>query len=186
LNTKRIVITGGPGTGKTSIINDLKKNDFYCFDEIIRALTLAATKDRNPSEHISNPIDFVDDPKQFNTNLINGRVSHFKDAKTLTQEICFFDRGIPDVLAYMEFFNQSYDTFFTDACSKHTYDHVFLLPPWKAIYKSDNERFESFEQAQQIHEHLVKVYKTFGYTIIEVPFGTIEERSAFILNNIPK
>jgi len=186
VNTKRIVITGGPGTGKTSIINALKKNEFYCFDEIIRALTLAATKDRNPLEQISNPIDFVSDPKQFNTNLINGRVSHFNDAESLIQDLCFFDRGIPDVLAYMEFFNQTYDDFFIDACSNHTYDLVFLLPPWKAIYKSDNERFESFEQALQIHEHLVQIYEKFGYTIIEVPFGTITERCNFILNNIPK
>ena len=157
-----------------------------CFDEIIRALTLAATKDRNPSEHISNPIDFVDDPKQFNTNLINGRLSHFNTAETLTDELCFFDRGMPDVIAYMDFFKQNYDDFFTDACRNHIYDLVFLLPPWKAIYKVDNERFESYEEAVQIHEHLVQVYKTFGYTIIEVPFGTITERCNFILNSISK
>ncbi len=186
MNTKRIVITGGPGTGKTSVIDALKENDFYCYDEIIRAMTLAATKNTNPEVHISNPIDFVSDPKQFNTDLINGRVANFNAAELLVRDFCFFDRGIPDVLAYMDFFNQTYDTFFTDACSNHKYDMVFLLPPWKAIYKSDSERFESFEQAQQIHEHLVKTYQKFGYTIIEVPFDSINERRNFILNSIIK
>ena len=36
---KKIIITGGPGTGKTSLIEELKKNNFKCFDEISREIT---------------------------------------------------------------------------------------------------------------------------------------------------
>ena len=36
MNTKRIVITGGPGTGKSSIINELKQRNYTCFDEVSR------------------------------------------------------------------------------------------------------------------------------------------------------
>lgn len=182
MNTKRIVITGGPGTGKTSIINELKKKNFHCFDEIIRALTLAAKKESDSTTHISNPIAFVDDPMLFNTNLINGRIEQFIQAKTLEKSISFFDRGIPDVLAYMSFFNQKYGDHFTNACSKHTYNHVFLLPPWKAIYRSDNERFETFDESQKIHIQLKQTYTSFGYKIIDVPFGTIKDRTDYILN----
>jgi predicted ATPase len=182
LNTKRIVITGGPGTGKTSIINALKDKKFHCFDEIIRDLTLEAKKEGDASTHVSNPINFVNDPETFNSNLINGRVAQFLQANTIKKEICFFDRGVPDVLAYMDFFNQDYNTDFIDPCENHKYDMVFLLPPCKAIYKSDNERFETFHEAQQIHNHLTQVYKKFGYHINEVPLDTIESRTNFILN----
>jgi len=184
LNTKRIVITGGPGTGKTSIINELKKKDFYCFEEIIRTLTLAAKKENDSSKHISNPIAFVNDPMLFNTNLLNGRIAQFKQANNIGHNISFFDRGIPDVLAYMAFFNQEYGDAFINACINNVYNHVFLLPPWEAIYKSDSERFETFEESKKIHLHLEKIYKKFGYSIIDVPFGTIKERTKYIVNVI--
>jgi predicted ATPase len=184
LKLKKIVITGGPGTGKTSIINELKNKNYYCFDEIIRTLTLAAKKEKDASTHISNPIAFVKDPMLFNTKLLNGRISQFKQATDIDANICFFDRGIPDVLAYMAFFDQKYGDTFINACKDNLYHHVFLLPPWKAIYKSDNERFETYEESQKIHIHLKKIYTYFGYTIIEVPFGTIKERAKYILTII--
>ena len=54
---------------------------------------------------------------------------------------------------------------------KHTCTrYCFYYRPWKAIYKTDNERFETFEEAVKIHNHLEQTYKRFGYNIIEVPF----------------
>ena len=61
---------------------------------------------------------------------------------------------------------------------------MFILKPWKTIYTQDNERYESFEQALIIHDFLVKSYTEYGYTIIDTPFGTIEERIEFIENHL--
>jgi predicted ATPase len=184
LSTKKIVITGGPGTGKTSIINTLKNNNYHCFDEIIRTLTLEAKKESDKSNHISNPIAFVKDPMEFNLKLLNGRVEQFIEANSITSQLCFFDRGIPDVLAYMKFFKQDYGNSFDKACLEYKYTQVFILPPWEAIYKSDNERFETFSEAVKIHEFLKLVYTSYGYNIYEVPFGSLENRTDFILNNL--
>ncbi len=184
MDTKKIVITGSAGTGKTSVINALKTKGFFCFEEVIRILTLEAKGEVDPSSHISNPIAFANDPLDFNTRLLNGRIEQFKQANSINKELNFFDRGIPDVLAYMDYFNQDYGDLFTKACKEYIYSTVFLLPPWKAIYKTDNERLETFEEAVKIHDHLVITYKKFGYNIIEVPFGTIEERTNYIINHI--
>lgn len=180
------MITGGPGTGKTSIINELKRKNFYCFEEIIRTLTLEAKKEGDASTHVSNPIAFVTDPKLFNTNLLNGRLEQFKQARVLEKPISFFDRGVPDVLAYMAFFNQAIDDNFFNACRINKYDHVFLLPPWEAIYTCDNERFETFDESKKIHLYLEKTYSDLGYNIIEVPFGTIQDRTEYILKTVDR
>ncbi|WP_047245458.1 AAA family ATPase [Maribacter thermophilus] len=183
MDFKRIVITGAPGTGKTSVIKSLENSGFFCFHEIIRTMTLEAIENEEADVLQNNPIDFVSDAASFNQKLLKGRLDQFKQATTLQKDIVFYDRGVPDVLAYMDYFEQSYGTDFLNACKANRYDKVFLLPPWKEIYKQDNERLESYSQAVDLHIHLEKTYNSFGYEIIEVPFGTVEERLKYILNN---
>jgi predicted ATPase len=97
-------------------------------------------------------------------------------------EIIFLDRGIPDILAYMHYIGDSYPAFFDHACKVHKYEKIFVLPPWKDIYESDEARYENFEQSQLIFTHLLETYKNYGYELIEVPIGTVEERVKFILS----
>lgn len=184
MTKKRIVITGAPGTGKTTIINKLEQDHFFCFHEIIRAMTQEAKNNGGSNTMKSNPIVSVSDPYQFNLLILNGRIQQYKDASDESADVLFYDRGIPDVLAYMDYFEQVYEQDFIKACEEHKYDRVFLLPPWEDIYVSDEERYESFEQATQLHHHLLETYTRFGYNCIEVPFGTVEERNNFILKHI--
>ena len=181
---QKIVITGAPGTGKTSIINKLEEDHFFCYHEIIRDFTLEAKENSDATIFNSNPLAFVKDPFEFNNKILNGRIHQYLDSIENKNELIFFDRAIPDVLAYMDFFNQEYGTKFTEACKKHTYTKIFLLPPWQEIYISDNERLESFEEAKQLHYHLENTYRKFDYAIELVPFGAVKDRVDFILNSI--
>ena len=181
---QKIVITGGPGTGKTTLINELKGVGFFCFNEIIREMTLEAKKMTKTNEFVSNPLTFVNNPDAFNLKILHGRINQYKKSEKIDNALAFFDRGIPDVLAYMDYFNQKYSDNFVKACKKHVYDKAFLLPPWEDIYISDNERLESYEEAVLIHDHLENTYKRFGYNLIEVPVGKVADRIDFILQNI--
>ncbi|MCO4821253.1 MAG: ATP-binding protein [Flavobacteriaceae bacterium] len=184
LDTKRIVITGGPATGKTAIIEYLKSNGFICFEEVIRKLTAAAKASGDIKEVHSNPIALVSDADQFNQTLINLRIADFLSSEVSGSNPYFYDRGMPDVLAYMSFFDQPIKKDFFDICETYKYDYMFLLPPWEAIFTDDEERFENFEQATAIYHHLKDTYTRFGYKVIEVPFGSINNRAQFILNHI--
>jgi len=174
---KKIVITGGPSTGKTSLIKYLIKEGHQCMNEISRQVTIEAQK-----EGIEQL--FLTDPLLFSQKLIEGRLKQFLATKDLKKTFLFYDRGLPDVTAYMDFKNEKYPDSFVNICTNNRYDTVFLLPPWKEIYQQDNERYESFEEAQEIYYYLVKGYQKYGYDILEVPTGNVKNRTHFILEKL--
>lgn len=177
MNTQKIVITGGPGTGKSSIINELISRDFTCFEEVSRQVTLDARKDG---------VDqlFLTEPLLFSELLLKARLQQFKEAETINENIVFIDRGLPDVLAYMDYAKSDYPKHFTETCKTHIYDKVFVLAPWQEIFVSDSERYENFDQAVEIHHSLLDTYNRFGYELIDVPFESITKRADFILDHL--
>ena len=179
--SKKIVITGGPGTGKSSLVRHLEASGHICYPEIIRNLTEAAKEASDKEEFTTNPLAFVDDPLAFNKKLLDGRMQQFQDASGNNSDLIFFDRGIPDVLAYMDYFQQEYSEEYQNACKEMRYDRVILLPPWEAIYQSDGERFESFKEAQEIHTFLMQTYMRYDYEPYILPTAPIPQRAALIL-----
>ena len=175
MNTKKIVITGGPGTGKTTIINELIQRNYTCLEEISRQVTLEAQK---------NGIDqlFLTEPLLFSDMLLDGRKKQFESVKNTEVDFVFYDRGIPDIVAYMDYLKTEYPSRFNEASFNNKYDHVFILAPWQEIYVSDNERYENYEQAVEIHHHLIAAYARFGYALHDVPFGPVEDRANYIIN----
>lgn len=185
MQPKRIVITGAPGTGKTAVIDALEASGFFCFHEIIRKMTAAAKQENSKNTAVSNPLLFVKDPMAFNTRLLQLRKEDYNQAKNHADiDLFFYDRGMPDVLAYMDYFNQNYPKSFMDECKTYCYDTVFIMPPWREIYSSDNERLETFEEAEALDKHLSKTYEDLAYNVIIVPKTTIANRVNFILNTI--
>ncbi|MCT8340437.1 ATP-binding protein [Flavobacteriaceae bacterium TK19130] len=177
MDTKRIVITGGPGSGKTSLIQNLEDAGHACLHEISREVILEAQ--REGIEQL-----FLTDPVLFSKKLLEGRLLQFHQAKEHDSDHLFYDRGLPDVTAYMDFKNTDYPSYFVETCEAHRYDQIFVLPPWESIYTQDNERYESFEQAVEIYECLQAGYEKYGYSITNVPIGTLQERATFILNQL--
>lgn len=184
LNPKRIVITGGPSTGKTSVIESLEAQGFFCIPELVRSLT-AAEAGNNGSDALStNPILSVKNPKDFNSKILEGRIAQYESTTETNEKIVFFDRGIPDVHAYMTCFGQKFDTEFERPGHQFRYDLILLMPPWQEIYESDNERFESYEESERIFSSLEQTYRKFKYEISLIPHASIAERTDFILNLI--
>ena len=177
MHKKIVAILGGPGTGKSTLIDELKKKGYCCYPEISRQVTIDAQK---------NGIDqlFLSDPFLFSKLLLEGRIKQFEDAQKEPHDIVFLDRGIPDVLAYIDYIGDHYPAEFEQHCMINKYTTAFILPPWQEIYLTDNERYETFEQAIEIQKHLVATYKKYDYELIEVPKDTVENRINFILNHI--
>ena len=171
------MITGGPGSGKTSLIQYLEQKGFTCVPEISREVTLKAQ-----AEGIDQL--FLEDPILFSELLLKGRVQQFEATQRKKESFLFFDRGLPDVTAYIEYLGTPYPSYFSETCMQYRYDAVFLLPPWKEIYIQDNERYESYNQAERIFNYLHHGYSNYGYEVYHVPTGTLQYRSELILKKL--
>ena len=171
---KRVVISGSPGAGKTSIIDGLKDKGYSTFEEFSRSLI----KDSQAKGESSF---FLSDPLNFSKQLLNAREKQFNESEKIFQTkngVVFYDRGVHDTYAYLKAIGHE-----TLALKKQIYsfkyDLVFLLSPWKKIFKKDNERIENFEQAQMYYPFIKKVYSK-QHKVIEIPNASIEERISFI------
>lgn len=174
---QKIVITGGPSSGKTSLINALTNANYTCMPEISREITRKAQK--KGIAHL-----FKEDPVLFSKLLLEGREKQYEAAEKSGAELVFFDRGIPDVLAYLKFNQVPYPEEFDDRCAARPYQTVFILPPWEEIHLTDNERYEDFDTAAALFYSLSDTYKAFGHKPLLVPKGTVKHRMAYILNRI--
>lgn len=172
-----VVIIGGPGSGKTTIIEELTARGYTCYPEISRQVTLEARK--QGIEQL-----FLEKPLLFSELLLEGRKKQYHSALAEESDIVFIDRGIPDVLAYMHYIGDSYPAFFDEACREYKYTKIFFLPPWEEIYTADEARYENYEQAKLIASHLTETYKSYGYDLIEVPKDTLDNRIIFILGHL--
>ena len=83
---QKIVVTGGPGTGKSTVIRELEKRNYACMHEISRQLTLDARKDG--VEQL-----FIEDPLLFSSKLLIERTKQFNTANNLGNNMVFFDRA---------------------------------------------------------------------------------------------
>jgi len=173
---QKYIISGAPGTGKTTIINALKKKDYYCAEEISRELI---------TEQISIGGNILPwkDQIAFENQIANRRYKQYLDSPENC--ICFFDRSSVDCIAYLNNNKLESTSRINHIIRNCIFNKtVFYTPIWEEIYKNDSERQESFDQSIRIDKYLKDSYIKFGYTIIEIPKTTLDKRVNFILSQI--
>ncbi|MFL9835564.1 AAA family ATPase [Chryseobacterium terrae] len=173
------VITGGPGVGKTTLLNKLKNTGNHIIPEDARHIIQQQIQINGEALPWKNKTLYAE--LMFKASLEtyqNVNIDAFD--KTV-----FFDRGILDSICYMEMEKISISDEMLTIARLHPYNEkVFILPPWLEIYEQDSERKQSWETAEYTFDQMRKTYLNFGYKLIEVPRATPEERCEFVLNNI--
>jgi len=173
---QKYIITGAPGTGKTSIINELKKRGFNCIDEISRDIIAEQSINNQKSLPWKNQIAF------------ETKIANMRSKKYLTSPencICFFDRSALDCIAYLELNNLKPTSEIIAKINICNFNKkAFYTPIWEEIYVKDNERKEDIKRAKEIHEKIISIYKKKGYKLIRVPKLSITERANFIISEI--
>ena len=172
---KRIVLAGGPSTGKTSVLNELKKLGFVCYDEAARDIL---------SDYSSKGSSFKLDPIKISREILSKRDNDYNNASRISckNDIIFYDRGVHEITAYLRFINQSND-YWEELLKNYKYNVVFIFPSWKEIYTKDANRIEEYEEAMKISPFIYQIYDESSILSIEVPNISVKERVEFILNN---
>ena len=166
---KRYIITGGPGAGKTTLVEALKQQGYHCFDEVSRQLIAEQVAMNSGCLPWTDLACFAEKALQRMTD------SHRQAA--CCNGVVFFDRGIPDIIAYLKVAGLPVVESYYTALQYHPYCHtVFMLPPWKEIYTNDPERWQTFGEAVAIYNVLKETYQALNYTLIEVGKGSVHQR----------
>ena len=99
----------------------------------------------------------------------------------------FFDRGVPDVIGYLELVGLAVPRSMLRAAELHRYNpRVFIAPPWPEIFRNDQERRQDFDEAVRTYEAMRRVYQRLGYDLVELPRKLLEARVRFVLNEVGK
>ena len=167
------VITGGPGFGKTLLIEELKQLGYNCSGEFARELILSQQESGGDILPWKNA-------KLFQQKILQKRIAFFDSVPG--GNIAFADRGIPDQLAFARYRGFRDPEILIECAQKYRYaPQVFVTPPWPEIFTNDDIRTETFEEALRIHSFIVKTYVDLNYQIIELPLLPVKKRINYLL-----
>lgn len=174
------VITGGPGVGKTTVLTRLGQRGFTLVPEDARRIIqeqVAANGEGVPwlNRELYAQL-MLKESKRAYQQAPSGKS---------TAKPVFFDRGLIDAVCYMMMEGIPVSNEINKLVAACTYAHtVFILPPWKEIYKTDGERKQTWAEAVRTYEALKEAYARYGYEVTDVPKDTVENRADFILKQI--
>lgn len=169
------VVTGGPGAGKTSVLENLASKGYGYIPETARQII---------KERLSKGLTPRPDPETFAEEIFNKDWMNFTSNSDVSSPL-FFDRSFMDSACMLsECPGGRYHEISQVHSNNRFNNSVFLTPPWKEIYLNDTERDQSFEESIDVYERLDKWYRQHGYDIVVLPKDTIENRVKFILDHL--
>ena len=177
----KLVVTGGPCTGKTTLVDRLSEQGFHAVPEAARLLIAEEEEKHNINPHYE-PILPWDDLQKFEHLALERQLELERQHSRGT---VFLDRSLVDVVAYAELGGMDIYKLFPDfdqLVTNARYSRVFFLE--QLPYTTDEARKEDPEQAKKIHDKLYEVYDRYGFDVVTIPVSSVEERVQQVLGEL--
>lgn len=172
-----IVVTGGPGSGKSSLIDAMAQRGFRTMPEAGRAII------RDQIRIGGKALPWAD-RELFAELMLGWELRSYQEALA-SDALVLMDRGIPDVVGYLTLCGLPVPAHFETAAKTYPYNkRVFLAPYWDAIFTQDTERKQDRQEAEATGMVMAETYGRLGYQIVELPLVGIEQRADFVAENL--
>lgn len=171
------VLTGGPGSGKSTLIAALSAAGMTTSDEVGRQII------REQVARGGRALPW-DDERAF-ADLMIAREISAREAALATGDIVALDRGIPDVVGFLRVSGLSVPAAIDTAARTLRYHpRVFIAPYWAEIYRGDAERKQSPSVAQATQAIMIETYRDYGYHLVELPRVSVADRVRFLRDRL--
>ena len=172
-STRWSVITGAPCSGKTAVIHMLEQRGHKVVHEVARAYI--------DNELMKGKVltEIKADKWSFERHILLEKVRI--EAGLNKDEIIFFDRGVPDSIAYYKLNGLNTDEPYQKSFEVR-YQNVFHFE--RLRYSADPVRAENEKTARRLNRLIRQSYHSVGYDSIHVPLLSVEERTAFVLEHL--
>jgi predicted ATPase len=167
------VVTGGPGAGKTALVEALATAGVRTLPEAGRGIIRDQRAIGGPA------LPWVDCAAFAEAMLVWEMRSH-AEARRADGPVVF-DRGVPDVIGFLRLCGLPVPAHMARAAEAIRYDRrVFLAPFWPEIFAPDAERLQNPEQAEATCRVMEEVYGALGYDLVRLPPVPVAERVRFV------
>ena len=171
------VITGGPGSGKSTLIEALGGAGYAHTIEAGRAII----QDQVAIGGAALPWG---DQAAFAELMLSWELRSHRMARDQAGPV-FFDRGVPDMVGYYRLLGRPVPPHVEKAAERFRYNRrVFIAPPWPAIFKQDTERKQTPEEAQRTYEAMIAAYSGCGYEPVTLPLVSVDQRVRFVIDRL--
>jgi predicted ATPase len=172
-STSWSVITGAPCSGKTAVIRMLEQRGYKVIHEVARAYIDAELARGKVLSEIKA------DEWAFERHILMEKVRIESTLKR--DEIVFFDRGVPDSIAYYKLNGLDAAEPFQKG-AEVLYQNIFLFE--RLRFSRDTVRSEDERTARQLNRLIEESYQSLGYDIIHVPVLSVKGRTEFVLKHL--
>jgi predicted ATPase len=169
----RAVITGGPGTGKSTLMAAAEVVGIPVFPEVARSIL---RKSGGMEMRAYRPRDFA-------SAMQDAEIAAWHSA---ANGPALYDRGFPDIVGFLMLEGLPIPADLDRICNELRYDGpIFHAPPWAEIYTSDEQRVQDWQQAIASDDAVSTAWKSYGYRLTDLPLKSVPERLEFVMDSLP-
>jgi len=169
------VITGGPSSGKTTVINELVRLGYLAAPDVARDYI---------SQEIANGRSLKEirgNEAEFQRKVLKMKIE--REKKIPKNKIVFLDNAVPCSIAYYQICGLNPQEVIK-VCEKGRYKKIFFLE--QLSFEKDYARSENIEIVNNLNRLLKESYENLGYKVINIPVTPIKNRIQRILTKINK